>query len=353
MITQESIFEKIGDLLKELTDHYDFMKEHVAEQGGIHLELFEANVQYLNGYVTILKKLIAIPGEGPVKEQIPAEKPLANEEHAVNQVTKEQEAQASAAIQTEGEEKTLLKEGTPEHPEIAEQHVQETDFTPATLDMDQQAEEFKLENKQERSKEEQVKETVAKEEHQQEEPLKPQMESPDEKRDEEVVKPKEVEQVETGKREDTHRQEVIEEAKSFELQAKEEQEEKPEIPAEQPAGRPMTLNELFFAQRKQQEQAKSTEEKRPDPNNVPPRVGIKRMTDIKSSISLNDKLLFIKDLFNGYSLAYTEAMELLNRFDNFEEADAFLQSNYAVKNNWAAKQTAVDKFYTILKKRFA
>ena len=75
--------------------------------------------------------------------------------------------------------------------------------------------------------------------------------------------------------------------------------------------------------------------------------------DLKGLISLNDKLQFVRDLFNGYSLAYTEAIELLDRFDSFEAADNFLKQNYAAKNNWAEKQDVADKFYEILNRRFA
>jgi len=75
--------------------------------------------------------------------------------------------------------------------------------------------------------------------------------------------------------------------------------------------------------------------------------------DLKGMISLNDKLLFVRDLFNGYSLAYSEALELLNRFDSFEAAENFLKQNYAGKNNWIDKQDVADKFYEILSRRFA
>lgn len=74
--------------------------------------------------------------------------------------------------------------------------------------------------------------------------------------------------------------------------------------------------------------------------------------DLKSLISLNDKLLFVRDLFNGYSLAYSEALELLNRFESFEAADNFLRQNYSTKNNWAEKQNVADKFYEILNNRY-
>ncbi len=75
--------------------------------------------------------------------------------------------------------------------------------------------------------------------------------------------------------------------------------------------------------------------------------------DLKTAINLNDKMLFVKDLFNGYSMAYSEAIEILNRFNKLEEADQFLKINYITKNNWPAKQATADKFYSLLKRRFA
>ncbi len=75
--------------------------------------------------------------------------------------------------------------------------------------------------------------------------------------------------------------------------------------------------------------------------------------DLKTAINLNDKLLYIKDLFNGYNLAYAEAIDLINKMPNFEAANLFLQKNYAVKNNWETKQTTVDQFYLLLHQRFS
>ncbi len=118
-----------------------------------------------------------------------------------------------------------------------------------------------------------------------------------------------------------------------------------DLPAAAPAEvqkplRPLSINERMSAQRKA---------------GANPLFAVRggdteRITDIKSGISLNDKLLFIKDLFNGYSLAYSEAIELLHRYDDFTSADAFLQANYAQKNNWAEKQGTVDKLYAIMRK---
>lgn len=117
----------------------------------------------------------------------------------------------------------------------------------------------------------------------------------------------------------------------------------PAAEAPEADARPLSINEMLAAQLKGNKpnyQPGAT--KKPE-----------RPADIKSIISLNDKLLFIKDLFNGYSLAYSEAVELLNRYDDLESSKEFLQSNYAAKNNWEQKPDTVDKLYAILEKRFA
>ncbi|MBB2149449.1 hypothetical protein [Pedobacter gandavensis] len=76
------------------------------------------------------------------------------------------------------------------------------------------------------------------------------------------------------------------------------------------------------------------------------------LTDLKHGINLNDKMLYIKDLFNGYNLAYAEVIDLLNKMSDFKTADTFLQNNYAEKNNWASKSATVTKFYELLHQRF-
>ena len=80
--------------------------------------------------------------------------------------------------------------------------------------------------------------------------------------------------------------------------------------------------------------------------------GASAISDLKQGINLNDKLVYIKDLFNGYNLAYAEAIDIANKLPNFEAADNFFKKNYAIKYNWAEKQATVDKFYALLNQRF-
>jgi hypothetical protein len=76
------------------------------------------------------------------------------------------------------------------------------------------------------------------------------------------------------------------------------------------------------------------------------------VTDLKTAINLNEKLLFIKDLFDGYNLAYAEAIDLLNKMPDFSTADKFLKANYAAKHQWTSKPGTVEQFYELLHQRF-
>lgn len=107
---------------------------------------------------------------------------------------------------------------------------------------------------------------------------------------------------------------------------------------EEETPQPLTLNEILSTQSSS--------------DTVSSQFNQRQFKDLKGLISLNDKLQFVRDLFNGYSLAYTEAIELLDRFESFEAADNFLKQNYAAKNSWSEKQDVADKFYEILNRRF-
>ncbi|WP_134090819.1 hypothetical protein [Olivibacter sp. XZL3] len=380
MVTQKSIFEKIGDLLQDLEEQYEFLKENPKEQGGVHLELFEANIAYLMGHVAILKKLSSLESnESNAKDTEATSETTEHEEKAADTSTKEEKPESIK------EEKDDFKEEEDDQASalnyVDRQEVKETYFTPATAKEEDKAEEFKLEDKRDKKEEERReqgetgermdyplddrKQEGGEAEEQQnpkneeaskdeaDEEKQEQADTSDEQVSEKraVEEKAPVEEKPSLKEEEPMSKQIVEEAKSVVIPV---EQEKVEQPKQEEPKRPMTLNELFSAQRKQ-EQGSFNEQKATSASSFgKPESpgGTKRITDLKSAVSLNDKLLFIKDLFNGYSLAYTEAIELLSRYDNFADADAFLQNSYAQKNNWASKQATVDKLYAILRQRF-
>ena len=76
------------------------------------------------------------------------------------------------------------------------------------------------------------------------------------------------------------------------------------------------------------------------------------IADLKAIINLNDKLVFVKDLFNGYSLAYQEAIDTLNKLGSLDEAKSYLDENYAQANDWAAHEATTARFYELVSRRY-
>jgi len=322
MISKKEIIEKVGVLLKELTDKFEYISDAGREVNPLEFQLFEINAAYFAEHANLLRKLEEEESRSHAEVEEHAEtheKVLEEVEH-----TELKNIEQIASAEKEGEpekEPELEEEPEKEEPEIKESSKDPIIFTPVTnhepikeedLDSQETVEEIPEQNNNAGISENKVVSSNTNSESNAVSSEKEQVKEQNQR--EPVFEPaKEV----------TH--EVVIEEKTLNVPNNE---------------RPMSLNERLSEQRK----AMDAEKKHLD--------SPRRIKDIKSGINLNDKLLFIKDLFNGYSLAYSEAIELLNRFESFEDADRFLKANYAQKNNWDSKQASVEKLYAILRQRY-
>lgn len=71
----------------------------------------------------------------------------------------------------------------------------------------------------------------------------------------------------------------------------------------------------------------------------------KPLSDIKSAISLNDKIRFIKDLFSGDKEKYTYSIEQLNNFQNLDQALRYLDSHFDFNENNEVFQDLLELVY--------
>lgn len=346
MISKQEVVAKIEALFEELSAQFAAIRERSEQPDLIEVELLEARSNYLNQHIHIYRRL------AETSESLKQMEDGLSEDSGAADITVEDHETLEELPVNEYSE-SPLEDNVDIKPEF------ETDFSDLNDGMEDPEEE--VEDPEEKTKE--PEEQAAKPEYGSSFFLR------EERNDEEGINTVERVSVERSffepepERESEGKlmslEEQREEERVSDKPAAEEQHLREEIseepreaktePGNEPR-RPLSLNELFSAQRKKQPDA-DVSPSSPTMSSTSGSHG--RKADLKSSISLNDKLLFIKDLFNGYSLAYTEAMELLGRFTTFQEADHFLQSNYAVKNNWASKQATVDKLYIILQKRFS
>ncbi|UOE50402.1 hypothetical protein MTO98_04855 [Mucilaginibacter sp. SMC90] len=351
---QMDVFKKIGGILKELNDQYDYLAADPSELNELELELFVANAHFLKDHAEILRRI----NERAAAPAPPTEKtePVAEQPKPVIPVV------PPAPVTPPPVKREALYEQRFFEPVVQQQHIPvPVDKIELTSNAEPVAP-VPFNNP--------VKIEVIDTEPAIKETVEPQIN---------IAAEKEVDSYSF--------QQEIQEGSGFELNLNEadtwddeadrfEQEELisqlPEKPVEiapiaeqpkslpviepvKPAEQPVTATApadttsqqvLTFNQRIMAQKAEKTNVAATSTTTELP------VTDLKSAINLNDKLLYIKDLFNGYSLAYSEAIEIVNRFNTFEEAERFLKTNYVVKNNWESKASTADKFYALLRRRY-
>ena len=288
MMNQEDLFKKIGLILNELNNQYEFLGQNPKLLNELELALFHANANFLSDHAKILIKISS--NEAPLEIQVA-------KEEAPTEIFKLDQTPSSFEF-------ILNESSEQERFDFEERSVDELFNRPLS-----QEEENILAQKRKLSEVPVVIDT-----------------DEDEIGPEPFLVSKDIEETESLiEEEDSTFKVVIEPVVNIQQTA-----------VEDPGHKP-TLNDLL---------ASKTDK------SVNNNSSANSISDLKQGINLNDKLLYIKDLFNGYNLAYAEAIDLANKLPNFEAADNFFKKNYAAKNNWSDKQATVDKFYALLNQRF-
>lgn len=338
MIKQEAIFKKVGFILEELNEQYQFLAQNAQQFNELELDLFLANANFLADHIQIIQKIMLnqSTSTSSVTENLSSD----NKDFANDSLQKKTENQPLAFV-----EETQLENDLPEIGiTTKEDEIFKLDNTPSTF-------EFILNPHSEDESIIDIPQTNVNEKFEFEEksideifnrPLSGEEEriiAEKRKLSTDFIQEEEIEEEEVGPEPFLIVKEeivpIVEEDLTYELPSVQPVILQSDELVEDPSNKP-TLNELLAGKNKS------------NPNQIEKQL----ITDLKQGINLNDKLLYIKDLFNGYNLAYNEAIEIANKLPNFEAADNFFQKNYAVKNNWADKQDTTDRFYKLLNQRF-
>lgn len=81
--------------------------------------------------------------------------------------------------------------------------------------------------------------------------------------------------------------------------------------------------------------------------------GIKnKIVDIKSALTVNQRFMFINELFKGESWEFDQAMSQLNAFTNYDAAINMLLETYAIKYNWDTENEQVGELFELVGRKF-
>jgi hypothetical protein len=111
-----------------------------------------------------------------------------------------------------------------------------------------------------------------------------------------------------------------------------------EVPLVQQNAMPSSLNEKL--QQSQQQKTSLAEKLQKKP-----------ISDLKTAIGLNQKFLFMNDLFEGENAAYNEALNLLNNFSSMDDAKNYLLT-LGTKYNWDLESDSVVQFTDLVERRY-
>lgn len=347
-MNQGDIFKKIGQILNELQDQYEFLAQNPEQLNELELELFLANANFLSDHVQIVRKL---NNSKPVKE-LP--------EHSLETVTEIAEPVVAQNVVVVEEEVEEVEYNRPSFEFILNDTSSSDKFdfeeksVDSIFDRPLSAEEERIIAEKQRLMERKAQIEAS------EQQVVPQV-TPDP-----VVEPVYVSQA-TPEPQPIPEPVVYKQEPIVQIQEEVKAPEPAPIPVPQPTlfKAPEPVKVVVVESTPEPAQQELVSNLKPTINdilagksnnnsvNLNLESNKPAITDLKKGITLNEKLLYIKDLFNGYNLAYSEAIDLINKMPDLKTADTFLKNNYAEKNNWDAKQTTVDKFYELLNQRFS
>jgi hypothetical protein len=75
--------------------------------------------------------------------------------------------------------------------------------------------------------------------------------------------------------------------------------------------------------------------------------------DLRKAIGINDRFLFINDLFRGDENMYERCIKTINGFNMYAEAEYWISRELKVKLAWHDDQPSVQHFYQLIKRRFS
>lgn len=75
--------------------------------------------------------------------------------------------------------------------------------------------------------------------------------------------------------------------------------------------------------------------------------------DLKKAIGINDRFVFINELFRGDEVMYERSIKTINNFSIYPEAQYWMERELKIKLGWDNDRPATQEFYALVKRRFS
>ncbi|HJS55768.1 MAG TPA: hypothetical protein VJ765_14535 [Chitinophagaceae bacterium] len=75
--------------------------------------------------------------------------------------------------------------------------------------------------------------------------------------------------------------------------------------------------------------------------------------DLRKAIGINDRFVFINELFRGDEVMYERSIKTINSFNIYPEAEYWMNRELKIKLGWDDTRETVRHFYQLVKRRFS
>lgn len=89
-----------------------------------------------------------------------------------------------------------------------------------------------------------------------------------------------------------------------------------------------------------------------EPSSLAEKLKKQPIVDLQAAIGINQKFLFMNDLFEGERNAYHESIDQLNSFDSYLDADNYIKNNLVGKYNWDLESSSAVRFMELVERRY-
>jgi len=85
---------------------------------------------------------------------------------------------------------------------------------------------------------------------------------------------------------------------------------------------------------------------------VADQLGASPIKDLRKAIGINDRFIFINELFRGDESMYERSIKTINNFTIYAEAQYWIERELKVKLGWDNEKSVTQDFYALVRRRF-
>ena len=75
--------------------------------------------------------------------------------------------------------------------------------------------------------------------------------------------------------------------------------------------------------------------------------------DLRKAIGINDRFVFVRELFRGDEAAYERSIKTINNFNIYSEAEYWMSRELRLKLGWSDTSETAQHFYQLVRRRFS